>query len=106
MQQPMKQPTATIHLHRRTNVVQPLIVYLVEVDGEVAASLTVGQRQAVSVAPGRHRLQAKALFWASPELEVEVEADASLTVEIAPDVKHLWNMVLRPSTFLQVEQAA
>lgn len=99
----MEQPTATIHLHRRLNVVQPLWVYTVEIDGSVVARLTVSQRQSLAVTPGRHRVQARALWWSSPALEVDVAPGATLTVEIGPDVKHLWNMIVSPGTFLHVE---
>lgn len=103
MKQPSEQLTATIILHRRANVVQPLIVYLAEVDGQVAAGLTVGERHSVAVTPGRHTVQAKALFWSSPKVEVDVAPEGSLTVEIAPDVRHLWNMIVRRGSFLHVE---
>lgn len=98
----MEKTTATIVLHRRPNVVQPLWVYTVEIDGNPAARLAVSQRQTVAVLPGRHRVRAKALLWSSGTLEVEVERGSTLTVEIGPDVKHLWNMVLNPRTFLHV----
>jgi hypothetical protein len=99
----MEQPTATLILHRRPNVVGPLWVYTVEIDGSLAARLAVSQRQSVTVTPGRHSVQARILWWSSPTLEVDVEPGATLTVEIAPDVKHLWNMVVKPQAFLHVE---
>jgi hypothetical protein len=99
----MEQSTATIHLHRRPTVVQPLWIYTVEVDGSPVACLTVSHRQSVDVPPGHHRVRARALWWASPTLELDVEPGASLSVDIGPDVRHLWNMVVRPSAFLQVE---
>jgi hypothetical protein len=99
----MEQPMATIVLHRRPNVVQPLWVYTVEIDGSPAARLAVSQHEAIAVLPGRHRVQAKALLWSSPSLEVDVEPGSTLTVEIGPDVKHMWNMVVHPRSFLHVE---
>lgn len=101
----MEQPAATILLHRRFNPVQPLLVYTVEVDGRPEAELALSQRRSVQVTPGRHRLQAKVLWMSSQALEVEVEPGASLSVEIGPDVKHLWKMVASPKTFLRVEAA-
>lgn len=106
MEPSVKQSTATLQLRRRLNVVHPLIVYVVEIDGQVAAELTIGKRDSVAVVPGRHRLQVKALFWSSRELEVEVEAGQTSTIEIAPDVRHLWRMVVKPGTFLHMERAA
>lgn len=85
-------------------MVQPLIVYFIEIDGEEATSLTAGQRDTVDVSPGRHRLQAKSLFWSSPELEVNVDAGSMLTVDVAPDVKRLWNLVVRRHAFLHLEE--
>ena len=99
----MEQPTATLQLHRRANAVGPLWVYTVEVDGSLAARLAVSQRQSVAVTPGRHSVQAKALWWSSGTLEVDVQPGTTLTLEIAPDVKHLWNMAVKPRTFLHVE---
>ncbi len=98
------EPTAAIQIHRRPTVVQPLMVYFIEIDGEEAASLTPGQRDTVHVTPGPHRLQAKALFWSSPELEVNVDAGALLIVDVAPDVKRLWNLVAHRHAFLHVEE--
>lgn len=100
----MEQPMAIIVLHRRPNAIQPLWVYTVEIDGSLAARLAVSQREAISVLPGPHRVQAKALFWSSPSLEVDVEPGSTLTVEIGPDIKHLWNMVVHPRSFLHVEE--
>lgn len=99
----MEQPTATIVLHRRPNVVQPLWIYTVEIDGSPAAHLAVSQRQSVAVSAGRHHVQAKALFWSSRIVECDVAPGSTLAVEIGPDVKHLWNMVISPRTFLHVE---
>jgi hypothetical protein len=101
----MEQPSTSIHLHRRVRPVQPLLVYTVDIDGRPAAELAVAQHRSVEVAPGRHHVQANVLWMSSPDLEVEVEAGASVTVEIGPDMKHLWNMFARPRTFLRVEAA-
>lgn len=99
----MKQPTATIVLHRRLNPVQPLLAYTVEVDRRSAAQLAVAQRRAIEVSPGRHRVQAKVLWMSSRPVDVDVEPGGSLTVEVGPDVRHLWKMVTSPKTFLHVE---
>lgn len=101
----MEPPSATILLHRRPNVVQPLWVYTVEVDDRVAAHLVFAQREAVEVPVGRHSVQAKVLWWSSRVLPVELGAGESVTVEIAPDVRHLWNMAVRPSRFLRIDVA-
>lgn len=101
----MEEPTATIVLHRRPNIVQPLWIYTIEVDGNWVARLAVSGRESVDVTSGRHVVRARALWWSSPALEVDVEPGGSLTLEVAPDVKHLWNMVVRPRGFLHVEAA-
>jgi hypothetical protein len=101
----MEQSPATIHLHRRVKPVQPLLVYTVDIDGRAAAELAVAQRRSVEVTPGRHRVQAKVLWMSSPDLEVEVDLGASVTIEIGPDMKHLWNMFARPKKFLRVDAA-
>ena len=101
----MEQPSATLHLHRRVKPVQPLLVYAVEIDGRPVAELAVAQHRSVEVVPGRHHVQAKVLWMSSPELEVDLEAGSEVTIEIAPDMKHLWNMFARPKTFLHVEAA-
>ncbi len=99
----MESESATILLHRRPSLVQPALAYKVEVDERPSARLWAGQRQAVNASPGRHKIQAKVLWMSSPSLTVEVEAGQSQTVTIAPDVRHIWNMFLRPNHFLRVE---
>ena len=101
----MEQQAATIHLHRRLRPVQPLLIYAVHVDGLPVAELAVAQSCSLQVAPGLHQVQARVLWMSSLNLEVEVDAGTSVTVEISPDMRHLWNMFARPKKFLQVQAA-
>ena len=99
----MNSPTATILLHRRTNVVQPALLYRVNVDEQQVARLAISQRRTVGVAPGRHTVQARVLWMSSPELAVDVVDGQSVQIDIGPDVRHLWNMAFRPRRFLRVD---
>jgi hypothetical protein len=94
---------ARILLHRRINVVQPALLYRVNVDERQVARLAVSQRRTVGVLPGRHTVQAKVLWMSSPELPVDVAPGQSVQVDIGPDVRHLWNMALRPHRFLRLD---
>jgi hypothetical protein len=99
----MNSLNARIVLHRRINVVQPVLLYRVNVDDQQVARLAVSQRRTVGVAPGRHTVQAKVLWMSSPEFAVDVADGQSVQVDIGPDVRHLWNMALRPRRFLRVD---
>jgi hypothetical protein len=99
----MNASQAQILLHRRVSVVQPALRYAVEVDERLVRRLAVSQRHAVDVTPGRHNVQAKVLWMSSPALAVDVAPGESLHVDIKPDVRHLWNMFVRPSRFLRVD---
>jgi hypothetical protein len=99
----MNSPNATILLHRQINVVQPALLYRVNVDEHQVARLAISQRRTVGVAPGRHTVQARVLWMSSPELAVDVADGQSVQIDIAPDVRHLWNMAFRPRRFLRVD---
>jgi hypothetical protein len=99
----MDEHQAQILLHRRVSPMQPALLYTVEVDEQPVTRLAVSQRYALEVTPGRHKIQAKVLWMSSPALAVDVAAGQSLHVDVKPDVRHVWNMALRPKHFLRID---
>ncbi|MEO8749388.1 MAG: hypothetical protein ABI384_03230 [Allobranchiibius sp.] len=57
----------------------------------------------MEVAAGQHRIQAKVLWMSGPTLTVDLAPGQSLHVDVKPDVRHLWNMTLRPKQFLRLD---
>jgi hypothetical protein len=101
----METENATILLHRRANVVQPVLVYRVEIDEHLEARHAVSQRPAAMVPAGQHKVKARVMCWSSLAQPVNVAPGETVTVDIGPDVRHLWNMFVKPYRFIKVNVA-
>lgn len=80
--------------------------YLILVDGSEAGRIGNGAEVRVQVQPGRHRVQLKIDWCASPALDVDVPDGAAQTLDCGPNATPLtavFYVALRPGHYLALQ---
>ena len=83
--------------------------YLILVDGSAAGRIGNGTEVRVRVAPGRHRVQVKIDWCASPALDVDVAEGVAQVLDCGPNATPLTALVyvaLRPGHYLALQQGS